>query len=122
MRVTLAAIANDGDRLAHEWVKAGVLVVVNRGRHESSFSLPWSPIATPIQIKTGSGGSPSAFSQTSIGRGSYAVGPFDSAVPNLDRAAAADIATGPVRTSSRMPNGFTMFSNESICSGGRSLP
>src|SRR6476660_4744938 len=40
MRVTLAAIADDRDRRAHEWVKAGVLIVVKRGCHESSFSLP----------------------------------------------------------------------------------
>ncbi len=104
MRMTLAAIANDGDGLARERVKAGVLVVIKRGCHESSFSLPWSPIATLYPNSNGERWLPVCI-LANFNRPRPATPLARSIRPSRIWTVPPprDIATGPVRTSSRMP-------------------
>ena len=129
--MTLAAVADDGHGLALERVESGIALVIDLRGHAASpvdrssaraAIVPGPTARATVVTRTKSAASRrSRFSSRATSCRSPATASSRSgasAVLHADRAEPRIIATGPVRTSSRMPKAFSMFSRPSIWSSG----
>ena len=132
MGMTLAAVTDDGHRLALERVESGVALVIDLRGHATSPVIVPAPRAALVARAHRPGFCTSPRSKSAVATAlptQFACGVVPFPATAISRSARAlsftptvaeprIMATGPVRTSSRMPKAFSMFSNPSMWVSG----